>query len=1098
MPSARDFFRTLFAREGRRRERREPRVRRKLRSLPMLVAVSMIALVMFGVGLWWRSGIFALMQERPNSSLQSMSVLLLPEPGKNKAELGWRDIGQAPGSRSAEDSHVEFALGPDDTVTVRNIARIKRLWLSFKGGGESWQLFGRNLGRIEPAFETFAERIPIPRGKTSRLFVTGGSATFRNVTSTSFDLEVESAGKPKRTFQYRASNGSDGLEAVGGAAWDAACAKPNFLSRLRRAAADLGDLVYRTAYASVGRTWLPGTEIDIAVLGGEHDCAEDGRKQIGNIGTLRWRELKIVRRGGYFMIAPYDPADRHKLPVAMGVIEPPEPVANRQSFSKVAWRVDSRGPWGEIDSIILGRTDYRVVLCRAGAANDPVCGAYAVPARGVRVVLAPRSKVPLINAANCQQPEQRDVCPSPLDLGAAAKPCDDAGAKCWQWSNPYNSLLQQAASSAVSRLTTWERLLRIGISSLALIVVIALALRGSNRLMRRRETQVAQQAAAPSGAPIGFVLLSALLTLAPEISNALGRPLDARWAFTIMLTNWWLAGIVLLAGVSWFALSLLWVAVMVLCAVGSTALAAMAVDGDTTAWAQYFVRQKYLFLDIVPPVILMVASIPPRKMRPVLQELVVGVRPRYRFVLWLPSVLLVCVFGLWLVMGSQTGLGAFQPAEPGKFAAVLLAAAALLRLDPDIQRAAVGGNVAARLTSFLTLGGFFFVLVAVPTLRNDWSPVLIIMLLMGGLLAAFVLPLCWRTIASVWRRRVARHHVPLAFRPKPKRRLFGPVTVAFAIPIVLFVGLAAALPVSKLAATWMLNLSEWSSDSLKQLRELELHSLAGRRRVVAERFIAWTDLMFSMPPRASCAFDTESEGTRTPNADAAMATPRACYRDLEWQVIRARKVVAQAECGIKGPLGVTDGSTLERIVTALTPALGSVPAFLTGRMFCGAPAGEPAVPTSELDVIEPIRIPVVESDFAGAYLIGRFGVGAAMLMYAGQVLLLAIFIFAFIRVGSTHSGNRMDAGLRRFIAVVVAGAGLLFLLQWMFAWSNSLGLLPVMGQPMTLLSYAVSHNLFMALPCLMVLVVGLRLVSYDQATMVPRGVPRRRRWALFN
>jgi cell division protein FtsW (lipid II flippase) len=174
-----------------------------------------------------------------------------------------------------------------------------------------------------------------------------------------------------------------------------------------------------------------------------------------------------------------------------------------------------------------------------------------------------------------------------------------------------------------------------------------------------------------------------------------------------------------------------------------------------------------------------------------------------------------------------------------------------------------------------------------------------------------------------------------------------------------------------------------------------------------------------------------------------------------------------------------------------------IDSFYFPRPTCGAVVPEPDAPQSELEVIRPIRIPVVESDFAGAYLIGRFGVGAATLMYGAQILLLAVICFAFVRIGTTRSGNGMDAGLRRFVAVVVAGSGLLFFLQWFLSWSNILGLLPVMGQPMTLLSYAVSHHLFMVLPCLVVLVMGLRYASTDRMTLVPRGVPLRTRSGLF-
>ncbi len=1111
MANTGDFFRALVAREGRGRGRGGGnRLQRAIRALPLFAASAAIAMVLFGIGVWWRSAVFSLMSENGVSDLQSMSVLLKPDPEKpgkpiEPVKIGWKEIGQEPGAASAEAGHLELAFDPKTgAVTARNIARTKKLWLSFKGAGDWLSLFGYRF--LESSFETFAERIPIPRGATSRLYVLGGSATFRNVTGTSFDLDIAGGpGTPARVLHYDSARGSNALEFTDDHTWNADCAPPSRLSRVRRMVANLVDAVRGRAYALLGRTWVPGTEVDIAVLGGTHDCIEDGRKQIGNIGGLQWRELKIVQRGEWFMLAPYDAADRHKLPVALGPVPEGAP-SDRKSYSKVTWRIDAGGPWGEINAIIMGRTEYNVVLCRQGDENNKnderrriYCKGASVPEKAVRVVLLPRSKIPVFRAAECQQDDRRDTCPSPLDVGKV-EGCDDQGVKCWQWSAPRNALSEAAAASAVTRLTSWERGLRIGVALLVVAVVFSLALGTRDRLARRRGAALTARS---SKTPIRWVLLSASLTLAPEIANVMANylhtpPLDARAAFTIMLCNWGLVAVVLLAGVSGLALGLMWVAVMLLAAIGSVTLAAMAIDGNTTAWTQYFVRQKYLFLDLVPPMILVVASVPPRVLRPVLQELVIAVRPRYRFIVWLPSIALLCAFGLWLVMGGQTGLGPFQPVEAGKFAAVLLAAAALLRLDPDVQRAAVSSNLPARVTSFVVLALFFGVLIAVPAIRSDWSPALIMALLLGGLLATFIFPLCWRVVFGAWRRRVARHRVPLAFRPKPKRRLFGPVMLSLVIPLFIVGGVVMVAPISKFAASWMLSLNEWSDDVNQRLQSLEADSLTGGRRVVAERIIAWVDLMFSKPPRPDCQLDTDPARANKP--ETAVVTPRACYRDLEWQVIRARRVIAHADCGIKAPLDPASDPTPRRIATAwravMAPA-ATLASLFSARPICGAPLAEPTAAQSELDIVEPIRIPVVESDFAGAYLIGRFGVGAAVLFFAAQMLLLAVILYTFVCVGGARSGNRMDAGLRRFIGVVVAGSGLLFLLQWIFSWSNILGLLPVMGQPMTLLSYAVSHHLFMALPCLMVVVVGLRHVSYDRAMMVPRGVPRRSRWRLF-
>jgi cell division protein FtsW (lipid II flippase) len=66
------------------------------------------------------------------------------------------------------------------------------------------------------------------------------------------------------------------------------------------------------------------------------------------------------------------------------------------------------------------------------------------------------------------------------------------------------------------------------------------------------------------------------------------------------------------------------------------------------------------------------------------------------------------------------------------------------------------------------------------------------------------------------------------------------------------------------------------------------------------------------------------------------------------------------------------------------------------------------------------------------------------------------------------------------------GAGLvlsftLFGLAWMhiaqfaISWGNALGLIPVMGQPMTWISAATSHMMFFGLPTLVLALIGMRI-----------------------
>jgi hypothetical protein len=219
------------------------------------------------------------------------------------------------------------------------------------------------------------------------------------------------------------------------------------------------------------------------------------------------------------------------------------------------------------------------------------------------------------------------------------------------------------------------------------------------------------------------------------------------------------------------------------------------------------------------------------------------------------------------------------------------------------------------------------------------------------------------------------------------------------------------------------------------------------------------------------------------------------------QLVRSRKVVAAAPCGIAGPLAVEKSVSrmahsgwpiLEWLLARTDDLVRRLPPFCDPRPPAQATASQ-ADSRRERDLADPVRIPVVQSDFVGAYLIGRFGVGGAILFYLAQVAFLLVSGHAFTRVLSvTHSGNLYDRMVCHFLAVLIAGAALLVTAQWILSWSNVLGLLPVMGQPMTWLAYATSHHLFVALPCVLVLIIGLRYAGITRPRVALRGSPPRR------
>jgi hypothetical protein len=472
------------------------------------------------------------------------------------------------------------------------------------------------------------------------------------------------------------------------------------------------------------------------------------------------------------------------------------------------------------------------------------------------------------------------------------------------------------------------------------------------------------------------------------------------------------------------------------------------------------------------------------------------------------------VFFIWLFVGSQTGLELFQPVEAGKLAFVFLSATVLMLFDGRIRARPLSQTVATTAISFVSLALLAAVVAGVPGLRSDWSPIVIMSGLTAGLLFVFGVLIWARAIQEAGDRHVARQSLPQVFKPGFRKWWYVrntswivvPVLAAIALGIWAWVGAPLGSSIALVTGS-----GAWPGEPTERLLRLESPGLGTGRRLVVERFLTWTDLGYDRPLLRDCEYTAEPAPAPSAQKQPARTRPppelaiRSCYRDIELQVIRSRRGIALGPCGFSKRLDDGAGG-FARTVETVGAVLGGIVSLVTNLFVadqpnCGAPA--PPLPSGgnpEKDRLDlrPIRIPVVEKDFAPAYLIGVFGTGAGFLFYAAQAMLVGVVIFAFVRISRTRSrGALADEAVRRFVAIVLAGAALLFVLQWSLSWSNVLGLLPVMGQPMTWLAYATSHHLFLALPCILVFVVGLRYAGMDQYRFTPREVPRRERgrWA---
>lgn len=121
-----------------------------------------------------------------------------------------------------------------------------------------------------------------------------------------------------------------------------------------------------------------------------------------------------------------------------------------------------------------------------------------------------------------------------------------------------------------------------------------------------------------------------------------------------------------------------------------------------------------------------------------------------------------------------------------------------------------------------------------------------------------------------------------------------------------------------------------------------------------------------------------------------------------------------------------------------------------------------------------LRVPAVQDDFAAVSLIHGIGLDGGIAYFCGQISLIG----AAVWVGITSlrlTGPRRISGW--ILGCSVLGMTALFGAQILTAWANVLGILPIMGQPMTFVSFGGSHHLGVALPFVIVTLAACCLSS---------------------
>lgn len=129
-----------------------------------------------------------------------------------------------------------------------------------------------------------------------------------------------------------------------------------------------------------------------------------------------------------------------------------------------------------------------------------------------------------------------------------------------------------------------------------------------------------------------------------------------------------------------------------------------------------------------------------------------------------------------------------------------------------------------------------------------------------------------------------------------------------------------------------------------------------------------------------------------------------------------------------------------------------------------------------------MTVPVVESDFTPTFFLNRYGGLAGLALVAMQTLFIALLVMIADRARWRRPlppAGALTLGGEFFYFVLYGGAALLAG-HFLISWGTNLGFLPVMGQPMSLLSAAGSHLVLFVLP-VVALAVAIEEGSHDNS-----------------
>lgn len=125
-------------------------------------------------------------------------------------------------------------------------------------------------------------------------------------------------------------------------------------------------------------------------------------------------------------------------------------------------------------------------------------------------------------------------------------------------------------------------------------------------------------------------------------------------------------------------------------------------------------------------------------------------------------------------------------------------------------------------------------------------------------------------------------------------------------------------------------------------------------------------------------------------------------------------------------------------------------------------------------------IPAVQDDFIGAFLLNHFGAAFGLLLLSMQLLWIGIMFEISTRLAQRQRNQELYAA-HNILGNILFGLAWVHLLHWIISWGNVLGLLPIMGQPMTWLSAGNSHLVAIGVMTLVLAMVGSWVIDQEKS-----------------